>query len=111
VTILFINIDAATTYKVEQIRVSSLSSSLAVPLLPAAVPLLLLLPRLEYQLSATALSSNAVKLNGKTLTVVDGKLPTLVPKSVPSGGSPAISIPPHTISYVVLPEAKLPACA
>ena len=64
-------------------------------------------PRDEYIISADALTSTPVRLNGVILTNAD----QLVPKHVPSGPAAAgITVPAHSTGFLVLLGANASAC-
>lgn len=76
-------------------------------------------PRLEYVLTAEQLSSKTINLNGQPLVVGSSgsALPPLLPKKVPSSGSSSssaedgtFSLSPHSIAFVVLPDAAASVC-
>ena len=74
-----------------------------------------LTPRLEYALTADALSSRTINLNGSPL-VVGGSgstLPPLVPSTVPhliDARDATLDVGPHSIVFVVLPDAVFSIC-
>jgi hypothetical protein len=60
-----------------------------------------------YLLSADALDSSDIALNGVILRDADGALPALEPMRI--GKGPA-DLPPHTMAFVVFPDAEAAAC-
>ena len=65
-----------------------------------------------YALSAPALDSKTVNLNGVPLAVAaDGSPPALLPLQLPaSSGAPCFTIPPASYAFAVLPHANAAAC-
>ena len=61
-----------------------------------------------YLLSATALESTELMLNGETLALRDdGALPELHPRHAPDG---TVTLPPKTIAFVATPDAHNAQC-
>ena len=104
---LLINIDASSSYTIRNI-----GATISTP----SVQPVKLAPRTEFVLSAAALESQTVLLNGTPLKVTtDGKLPSLGSLAhkvdTDATDADAIVMAPQTIGYFVFPDASLPACA
>jgi heparanase 1 len=68
----------------------------------------LMAPRYEYHVSADALDSDVVRLNGRELLYSGGsELPLLLPGVLRNDTEEAIAVQPHTIVFVELPEASV----
>ena len=65
---------------------------------------------IRWTLTAEALDSRFVSLNGKLLTVVDEELPAMAPVSVPTGGA-TLAVGPRSIVFAVLESFTPPACS
>jgi heparanase 1 len=81
----------------------------AINLSPTArADLKLPLPAERYTLTADALESGSVKLNGRALSLTrTDKLPPLTGARVPPG---ALSLEPTSITFLSIPQARNPAC-
>ena len=76
--------------------------------------------RHEWQLTASSLTSSEAMLNGQPLRAevrARGELPEMPPRVVHANSTPAapaldsvFGAPGHSVSFVVLPEARWPAC-
>jgi len=66
------------------------------------------LPAERFALTADALESNSVKLNGRALSLTKAdKLPPLLGARVPAG---PLSLDPTSITFLSVPQARNPAC-
>lgn len=62
---------------------------------------------IRYQLDAALLTAPTVRFNGTTLALRGGQLPRLRGVAVAGG---RIDLPPASVTFVALPDAKNPAC-
>lgn len=60
--------------------------------------------------SIEIMEAKYMKLNGVLLQSINNTIPNIIPKVMPNNSQSAISLPPYSFAFIVLPNAKVQVC-